>query len=94
MRNGKMTSYKNMPEDLKRIVDANRNTVFELFKHRCLLNPAHKAVVIHEIEPKSLRPSDWWELDNLAPLCANCHETVTNSGSRHREELKRLRNAV
>jgi 5-methylcytosine-specific restriction endonuclease McrA len=86
-------SYGNMSNDLKALVDANRNTVLELFHHRCILNPAkHKAVVVHEIEPKSKRPSNWWEIENMVPLCAECHDLVHASGAKTFEKrLKELR---
>ena len=88
-----MTSYKNMSKDLKAIVDTNRKIVFELFDGRCLLNPSHKSAVIHEIEPKSIRPTDWWELDNMAPLCVNCHDLIHASGAKtYKKVLERLRN--
>ena len=64
------------------IISANRNTVYKLFKHRCAVNPAHVATVIHEIEPRSTRPSDWWELDNMIPLCLNCHMLIHSEGTK------------
>lgn len=67
-------------KDLQKVIESNRNAVLELYNYRCILNPAHKAEVIHEIEPRSIRPSDWWELDNMCPLCNNCHELVHASG--------------
>lgn len=88
-----MTSYNRMSKDLQTIIDANRNVVLSLFNGRCILNPAHKAVVIHEIEPKSLRPNDWWEIDNMVPLCAICHDLIHASGAKtYQKQLQELRN--
>ena len=64
------------------IIESNRSTVFKLFKHRCAVNPAHEATVIHEIEPRSTRPADWWELDNMIPLCSNCHTLIHSEGTK------------
>ena len=69
------------------IIKSNRSTVFELFKYRCAVNPAHEATVIHEIEPRSTRPVDWWELNNMISLCNNCHMKIHSEGTkawRHR----------
>ena len=78
------------------VIQANRNTVSELFKNRCGLNKAHPAGGIpHEIIPRSLRPSDWWELDNMIPLCAKCHEKVHGSESKKwRAVLTKKREAI
>ena len=81
-----------MDETINRVIQANRNTVLSLFKDRCGLNMAHPAATIHEIEPRSIRPSDWWELDNMIPLCAECHQKVHNTGTkRWRSVLRKKR---
>lgn len=52
-----------------------------LFKLRCLIcNRRYEE--IHEIEPKSHRPNDWWAIDNMVPLCSKCHTFVTDSGTK------------
>jgi len=80
---------------LKLIIDANRNTVLVLFKHRCAVNPAHIATVIHEIEPRSMRPTDWWELENMIPLCTSCHGMIHREGTKKwRPKLRSLRESV
>ena len=35
------------------------------------------AVCIHEIEPKSARPTTWRQPENRIPLCAYCHSWAT-----------------
>ena len=71
-----------MDEIINKVIEANRNTVLSLFNHRCGLNMAHPATTIHEIEPRSIRPTDWWELDNMISLCAECHQKVHNEGTK------------
>ena len=79
----------------KRIIAANRATVYKLFKHRCAVNPAHIATVIHEIEPRSTRPNDWWELDNMISLCVNCHTTIHREGTKAwRKRLQEIRENI
>lgn len=74
------------------VIKKNQNEVLKLFKYRCAINPAHRAEVVHEIEMKSLRPSNWWEIENMIPLCNACHNMVHSEGTKKwRAELKRLR---
>jgi 5-methylcytosine-specific restriction endonuclease McrA len=46
-----------------------------LFDEKCVicLTPSR---VVHEIEPKSKRPRDWWDVSNMVVLCNECHERV------------------
>lgn len=59
------------------------------YSGRCILNPAHKAVVIHEIIPRSLRPNDWWEKDNMCPLCHDCHDKIHREGTKKYKQILR-----
>ena len=71
----------------------NRHALMKSFKWRCALNPIHNAVVIHEIIPRSLRPKNWWELDNMVPLCHNCHDKIHREGTRkYRAKLQEIVN--
>ena len=80
---------------MKNIIEKNQHIVLELFKGRCALNPAHTAAVVHEIEMKSLRPKDWWELDNMIPLCNKCHTMVHSEGTKKwRSKLRKARESV
>ena len=66
--------------------------IFELFKNRCALNPAHKAEVLHEIIPKSQAPKNWDIPTNRIPLCVVCHTNVHhNYDSLKRNYLQILR---
>ncbi len=69
----------------------NRYRIMEAFNKRCALNPSHYATTIHEIVPRSLRPDSWWDMDNMIPLCAKCHDKVHNKGSKnYKDELRKL----
>lgn len=65
-----------------------------IFKGRCAWHIFHRADAIHEIEPRSYRPSDWWELENRIPLCTEIHTRIHEEGwhnwvSRLKEQRKR-----
>ena len=47
--------------------------LFETYQHRCVGCFINEAVTIHELEPKSKRPNDWWLPSNRVPLCDRCH---------------------
>ena len=69
----------------------NRYIVMNWFNHRCALNLAHRANTIHEIIPRSVRPNDWWDLDNMIPLCWRCHGKVHSEGTKkHRKGLQEI----
>ena len=70
-----------------RILDANSNTVLEMFKNRCALNPAHVADVIHHIIPRSVCEGDPHRVENLAPLCSRCHMKVHSKGTKKYREV-------
>ena len=54
----------------------------------CWVCPASS---IHEIIPRSQRPTDWWLLENRAPLCVHCHEKAHHMGSGNAAEEIRQR---
>ena len=69
--------------------------IFELFHWRCAVNKAHKAIVLHEIVPKSKRPKTWQEPLNRIPLCAKCHDMIHAVGaSKWKGRLSILRISV
>lgn len=41
-----------------------------------------RATAVHEIVPKSKKPTDWWAFDNRVPLCQTCHSRVHEEGTR------------
>jgi 5-methylcytosine-specific restriction endonuclease McrA len=42
------------------------------FKYKCVVCLGHTGT-IHEIVPRSARPTDWWKRENRVPLCAEHH---------------------
>ena len=36
---------------------------------------------MHELEPRSQRPADWFEVSNMVVLCSECHEWQMNTPS-------------
>mgnify|MGYP002402503582 CR=1 FL=1 len=63
-----------------------REAIFRLYRNRCLVNPAHTGIVVHEIVPKSQRPNNWWEFENKELLCHECHDMIHNDGAANWEE--------
>ena len=57
------------------------NLILDFYKYRCIVNPSHEAVTVHEIVPKSQRPDNWWEFDNRVPVCASCHDKIHREGA-------------
>lgn len=55
--------------------------IFEEFHFKCIrcLEPA---IVLHEDEPKSLRPKTWREKENRSPLCKDCHSWAHYRGTK------------
>lgn len=69
--------------------------IFVLFQGRCGMNKAHRASVLHEIEPKSKRPKTWKDPINRIPLCNTCHFNIhINGASRFIPMLQRIRMSV
>ena len=52
--------------------------VYDMFNGRSALNPANHGQVMHEIVPKSLRPKDWWEVENMILLTNIEHYNAHN----------------
>ena len=68
--------------------------MIKFYRGRCLVNPAHKGIVVHEIIPKSQKPKDWWEFENRVLLCNDCHVRIHNEGaSTWKDRLIHLREA-
>ena len=55
--------------------------ILDYFLHRCLVNPAHLAIVVHEIVPKSQDPKNWRRFENRVALCHECHDKIHNEGT-------------
>lgn len=71
--------------------DKEEISIFEEFNYKCARS-GHKAIVLHEIVPKSKRPKTWKNRDNRIPLCADCHEWAHSRGTKaSRHELTELR---
>lgn len=64
-----------MQINLDSVHDPNkiRELVLEAFRYKCG-RCRRETAVVHEIEFKSQRPSDWWYFNNRIPLCIECHE--------------------
>jgi 5-methylcytosine-specific restriction endonuclease McrA len=59
----------------------NRDKIWEMFHGQCV-RCNHLANSVHEIIPRSKRPNDWWELDNMILLCLECHQWSHNRGTK------------
>ena len=69
----------------------NRLEIMNLFVRRCALNSSHPADIFHEIIPRSVRVADWWSLDNMVPLCNNCHGKIHREGTKkYRDQLRKI----
>lgn len=68
-------------------IEENRKTVLEWFNYRCAMNPALPYDEIHEIIPRSIRPNDWWELDNMIPLSGHWHRKIHQEGTKKYREI-------
>jgi 5-methylcytosine-specific restriction endonuclease McrA len=62
-------------------IKINRNKVWGMFHSRCI-RCDHPATEIHEIIPRSKRPNDWWEIENMVCLCMKCHQWGHNRGTK------------
>lgn len=73
--------------------DSVERDILDLYKSKCALC-SKKAVTIHEIVPKSRRPTTWMAKDNRVPVCAECHNRIHNEGTRKYEKrLKKIHDA-
>lgn len=72
---------KMVSRHIKAIENPNILKIKKIFRNRCLVNPAHFGIVVHEIHPKSHRPKTWNELDNQVLLCHECHDKIHNDGA-------------
>jgi hypothetical protein len=71
---------------------SQRMKIRKLFHNRCLINPAHKGVVIHHIVTKAHRYPEVEDDENKILLCADCHNLVHQaSAGVWRDKLIKLR---
>lgn len=69
--------------------------IYELFRGRCAINPAHRARVIHHIIPRSVYKGDPDTEENLIPLCSECHAMIHREGTKlWRPELWKIRESI
>lgn len=69
-----------MSQDNIQEIENNRKLIFDRYSYICV-HCRDTAVVIHELVPRSLRPNDWWDVDNMVCLCAKCHDWAHNWGT-------------
>jgi 5-methylcytosine-specific restriction endonuclease McrA len=62
-------------------IEINQDIVWDLFDGMCIRCP-DPANSVHEIIPRSKRPNDWWEVDNMCTLCMTCHTWAHNRGTK------------
>ncbi len=55
--------------------------IFELFHFKCV-RCEQKAITLHEIHPKSLRPKTWMLPENRVPVCHKCHQWAHRAGTK------------
>ena len=70
--------------------DPTWQEVWDLFEGICVLCYG-KAGSIHEIEPRSRRPKDWWELNNRVALCTYCHNQIHEGNPLRYVEILRIK---
>ena len=66
------TSKRRWNADLG-FIELSRKNIVEIYRGKCI-RCRKPTQVVHEIEPRSLRPKDWWSEDNMVLLCVDCHE--------------------
>ena len=74
-----------------RQLQTNRQYIRNLYGNRCVRCGRAQAGVVHEIEPRSMRPKDWFAVENCVVLCSECHEHIHQHGSQNFAD--ELRNA-
>lgn len=80
---------------MKNTLRNNSNTVLELFRGRCCLNPVHLATEIHHIIPRSICFGDPDKIENLAPLCTECHDKIHREGTlKYRDILRKAHETI
>lgn len=68
----------------------NQKFVWDTFRGLCVLclRPASS---IHEIVPRSSLPTEWDEIDNMVPLCSECHSKIQENPSQYETKLRNQR---
>jgi 5-methylcytosine-specific restriction endonuclease McrA len=80
-----------------RVQDTQDKIVWDLYSLNgityCLRCHINHASAIHEIVPRSQRPTTWMALDNRIPICLKCHDYAHSVGTGNiAEELIARRN--
>lgn len=65
-----MTSSKYEEQDDIKSLQSEIWTIF----HGICINCGGKAASLHELIPRSKLPNSWAKVDNIVPLCTECHE--------------------
>lgn len=53
-------------------IEFAREWIRQFFGGRCI-RCQKETRIVHELEPRSQRPADYWEISNQVLLCAECH---------------------
>lgn len=83
----------NLNHEARQIADAELKRMFTtpdglVVCGVCFVRPF---VTIHEIVPRSLAPDRKLDNDNRVPICAPCHEYVTELGVESADEVRRAK---
>lgn len=68
------------------ISQENIEKVRKMYHERCI-RCGKSSRIVHELVPKSKRPKDWWEIDNMVVLCPECHNWAHNIGTTNSKEI-------
>ena len=79
----------------KREIEESNIFIRELYGYRCIRCSRPRVKIVHEIEPRSTRPSTWMFAENRVVLCSICHEHVHAHGALNFvDELRSLQAAA
>ena len=83
-----------MPFSKQEIEDSNK-FIRAIYGERCIRCSRPNVISIHEIEPRSTRPSTWIFAENRVILCGDCHSYVHQHGAMNFvEELRGLQSSA
>ena len=71
-----VTVTKPRPEE----IEFARNWIRQFYNSRCI-RCQKETRIVHELEPRSQRPADWFEVGNMVTLCQDCHTWATDTPS-------------
>ena len=74
-------SKKKIGRSPKPDIAAIHEAVRKKFHGRCVLCGRPGSGHVHEVEPRSKRPLDWDDAENMILLCASCHDYVHTVGT-------------